>query len=122
FRSHHPDYADGGQLRDFVYVKDAAKVAAWLVERDEVGGVFNLGTGQARSFKDLAEAVFAASGKALAVGYVDTPESISGQYQYFTEAKMQRLRALGYTAPFASLEEGIADYVKLYRAQSDPYR
>jgi ADP-L-glycero-D-manno-heptose 6-epimerase len=122
FRSHHPNYADGGQLRDFVYVKDAAKVAAWLVEQDEVGGVFNLGTGHARSFKDLAEAVFAAAGKVPAIGYVDTPESIRGQYQYFTEAKMQRLRALGYTAPFASLEEGVADYVKLYLAQSDPYR
>lgn len=122
FRSHHPDYADGGQLRDFVYVKDAAKVAAWLVDRDDVGGVFNLGTGQARSFKDLAEAVFFAAGKAPAIGYVDTPEAIRGQYQYFTEAKMARLRALGYGAPFYSLEDGVADYVGGYLAQADPYR
>lgn len=122
FRSHHPDYADGGQLRDFVYVKDAAKVAAWLLEQDEVCGVYNLGTGKARSFKDLAEAVFAAAGQPPRISYVDTPESIRGQYQYFTEARMERLKALGYTAPFADLESGAADYVKGYLSQPDAYR
>jgi ADP-L-glycero-D-manno-heptose 6-epimerase len=122
FRSHNPAYADGGQLRDFVYVKDAAKVAAWLVDRDDVGGVFNLGTGQARAFKDLAEAVFRAAGKPPEISYIDTPESIRGQYQYFTEAKMQRLRNLGYAAPFSSLEEGVGDYVKSYLSQPDRYR
>ncbi len=122
FRSHHPDYADGGQLRDFVYVKDAAAVAAWLVDQNSVAGVYNLGTGQARSFKDLAEAVYAAAGQAPSIAYVDTPETIRAQYQYFTEADMQRLRALGYTAPFASLEEGVGDYVAGYLSQHDAYR
>ena len=121
FRSHHPDYADGGQLRDFVSVKDAARVAAWLVEREEVEGIYNLGSGTARSFKDLAEAVFRAAGRAPEIAYVDTPEAIRSQYQYFTEAKMQRLHALGYTAPFHTLEAGITDYVERYLAASDPY-
>ena len=79
-------------------------------------------TGQARSFRDLAEAVFKAAGRAPSIGYVDTPETIRAQYQYFTEAKMGRLRALGYTAPFSSLEEGVADYVGGYLSQPDPYR
>lgn len=122
FRSHHPDYADGGQLRDFVYVKDAAKVVAWLLRQDQVCGLYNLGTGQARSFKDLAEAVFAAAGRTPVIGYVDTPETIRAQYQYFTEARMDRLRALGYAAPFASLEDGVADYVRAHLSQADPYR
>jgi ADP-L-glycero-D-manno-heptose 6-epimerase len=122
FRSHHPDYADGGQLRDFVYVKDAARVAGWLVARDGTAGVYNLGSGKARSFKDLAEAVFRAAGRAPEIAYVDTPEAIRSQYQYFTEAKMQRLAALGYTAPFHTLEAGVADYVEGYLSTPDPYR
>ena len=122
FRSHHPGYADGGQLRDFVYVKDASAVTAWLVDQAEVAGIYNLGSGTARSFKDLATAVFAAADQPPQIAYVDTPEAIRAQYQYFTEAKMQRLRALGYTAPFADLEAGVADYIASYLSQPDPYR
>ena len=122
FRSHHPDYADGGQMRDFVYVKDAASVAAWLVEQDGVAGVYNLGSGTARSFRDLAEAVFRAAGREPNIAYVDTPEAIRGQYQYFTEARMERLRALGYSPPFHTLEAGIGDYVSGYLSTPDPYR
>jgi ADP-L-glycero-D-manno-heptose 6-epimerase len=122
FRSHNPAYADGGQLRDFVYVKDAARVAAWLLAHEAVSGVFNLGTGQARSFKDLAEATFRAAGHPPAIAYVETPETIRDKYQYFTEADMTRLRAAGYEHPFTDLEAGVADYVSTYLAAADPYR
>lgn len=122
FRSHHPDYADGGQLRDFVYVRDCARVIAWMLERETLAGVLNLGTGRARSFLDLAHAVFAAVGCKPQVAFVDTPESIRDKYQYFTEARMERLRALGWTEPFTSLEEGIADYVHGFLSRPDPYR
>lgn len=122
FRSHRPDYADGGQLRDFVHVRDAAKVAAWLLTVPDVSGVYNLGTGAARSFRDLALAAFVAAERPASISYVDTPEAIRDKYQYFTEAKMERLRALGYNLPFLSLEEGVRDYVHGYLATPDPYR
>ena len=122
FRSHRPDYADGGQLRDFVYVLDCAKVIAWMLERETLAGVFNLGTGQARSFLDLAHAVFAAAGQEPRIAYVDTPEAIRDKYQYFTEARMDRLRALGWTEPFTRLEDGVADYAARFLSQADPYR
>ncbi len=121
FRSHRPDYADGGQLRDFVYVKDCAAVAAWFVATPAASGVFNLGTGEARSFKDLATAVFAAAGKPPLIDYIDTPEAIRDRYQYFTQAVMNRLRSAGYVAPFMSLEAGVADYCTAYLSQPDPY-
>ncbi|CAN5203371.1 hypothetical protein BH09PSE2_BH09PSE2_10870 [soil metagenome] len=121
FRSHRPDYADGGQLRDFVYVKDCAQAAAWLLEASTVAGVFNLGTGQARSFKDLASATFAAARQSPTIAYVDTPEAIRDRYQYFTQAQMSRLRSVGYEAPFMSLEAGVADYCATYLSQPDPY-
>jgi ADP-L-glycero-D-manno-heptose 6-epimerase len=122
FRSHRPDYRDGGQLRDFVYVKDAARVAAWLTGVKAVEGVYNLGTGQARSFLDLAHATFAAAGRTPDVSFIDTPEVIRDKYQYFTEARMQRLSALGYNQPFFSLEDGVKDYVEQYLSRPDPYR
>ena len=122
FRSHNPAYADGGQLRDFVYVKDAAKAAVWLALEAQCAGVYNLGTGKARSFKDLALSVFAALGAEPQITYVDTPQIIRDKYQYFTEARMERLAALGYTGGFHSLEEGASDYVRTYLAASDPYR
>ena len=122
FKSHNPDYADGGQLRDFIYVKDVEGVVEWLLSRSEVSGVFNLGTGQARAFKDLAEAAFKAAGQAPKIVYVDTPEAIRDQYQYFTEADMSRLRASGYDRAFTSLEDGVADYVSGYLSKDDPYR
>jgi ADP-L-glycero-D-manno-heptose 6-epimerase len=121
FKSHHPEYPDGGQLRDFVYVKDVERVAAWLLAHPKVSGVFNLGSGEARSFKDLAEATFRAAGHAPKIAYVDTPETIRAGYQYFTEADMNRLRAAGYDQPSVNLDEGVADYVA-YLAEDDPYR
>jgi ADP-L-glycero-D-manno-heptose 6-epimerase len=121
FRSHRPDYADGGQMRDFVYVKDVAALAVWLLGR-EVSGIFNAGTGKARSFKDLALATFAAADREPKIGYVDTPAVIRDKYQYFTEADMRRVTALGYDVPFSSLEDGVKDYVQSHLCGEDPYR
>jgi ADP-L-glycero-D-manno-heptose 6-epimerase len=122
FKSYRPDVADGGQLRDFVYVRDVADVVQWLVATPKVSGVYNLGSGRARSFEDLAKAVFAAAGKAPAIEYTPMPPAIREKYQYFTEARMDRLRAAGYEGAFTSLEDGIADYVGAYLSQPDPYR
>lgn len=122
FKSHNPKYEDGGQLRDFVYVKDCAKVVSWLLDTPSVSGIFNLGTGEARSFKDLANAVFAALNRQANISYIDTPEQIRDKYQYFTQAQMGRLRQAGYAAPFTSLEDGVADYVRTYLEAENPYR
>ena len=122
FRSHHPDYADGGQLRDFVYVADCVAVVLWLLDNRGVSGIFNLGTGEARSFADLVGAMASALGKEARIDFVDTPVSIRANYQYFTQARMERLRAAGYTAPFHTLEEGVRDYVSNYLAAPDRYR
>ncbi|MEH6404375.1 MAG: ADP-glyceromanno-heptose 6-epimerase [Sneathiella sp.] len=122
FKSHNPNYEDGGQLRDFVYVKDCVKVILWLLDNGHVSGLFNLGTGQARSFKDLAEATFKAANKDNQISYIDTPLSIRDKYQYFTEANMQKLRNAGYGGNFYSLEDGISEYVTDYLAKEDPYR
>ncbi len=120
FKSHNPNYADGGQLRDFVYVRDCAAVIDWLLANNVQGGILNVGTGQARSFIDLSRALFAALDRAPDVHFVDTPEAIRARYQYFTEADMSRLRALGYDAPFTSIEDGVADYAARYLATNDP--
>ena len=122
FRSHHPDYADGGQLRDFVAVDDCVEVVLWLLDNPDVNGLFNCGTGTARSFADLATAVFRALERDPTIEYVPTPESIRAKYQYFTEARMDRLRAAGYDRPFASLEDGTATYVRSFLNAEDPYR
>ncbi len=122
FQSHHPDYADGGQLRDFIWVGDCVDVMLWLLDNSAVSGLFNVGTGKARSFADLARAVFAATERPENISYVPTPENIRDKYQYFTEAKMARLRAAGYDKPFTELEDGVARYVKDYLSQPDPYR
>lgn len=122
FKSHHPDYEDGGQLRDFISVRDCVAVMLWLLDHPEVNGLFNVGTGQARSFKDLVTAVFRAVGRAPDIRYVDTPVEIREKYQYFTQAKMERLRAAGYAKPPLSLEEGVLDYVQNYLSKPDPYR
>ncbi|BAH75597.1 ADP-glyceromanno-heptose 6-epimerase [Solidesulfovibrio magneticus] len=121
FKSSRADYPDGGQKRDFLYVKDAVAVMLWLLEHPEVGGVYNVGSGAARTWNDLAAAVFSAMGKALAVDYIPMPEAIRGKYQYFTEAKMDRLHAAGCANSFMTLEEGVADYVKGYLSQPDRY-
>jgi len=114
FRSHRPDFEDGKQLRDFVYVKDVAEVLYFLMHHRKDSGIYNLGTGTARSFWDLATGTFLAMGKTPNIEFVDMPEDIRDKYQYFTEAKMSKLREIGYTKPFYSLEDGIADYVRNY--------
>ena len=114
FRSHRPDYKDGGQLRDFVYVKDLCKVISFFLDHPDRSGLFNLGTGKARSFEDLARATFSAMGIEPCIEYVDMPLTIRDKYQYFTEAKMDKLREIGYSEPFYSLEDGAKDYVQNY--------
>jgi ADP-L-glycero-D-manno-heptose 6-epimerase len=121
FRSHHPDYQDGGQLRDFVWVGDCVDVMTWLLDNPGVNGLFNVGTGRARSFADLAAAVCKASGRATDITYIDTPPNIRGQYQYFTEARVERLRAAGYAKEFTKLEKGVTKYVQDYLATEDGY-
>ncbi|MDZ4364344.1 ADP-glyceromanno-heptose 6-epimerase [Brevundimonas sp.] len=122
FRSHHPDYADGGQLRDFVFVDDVVDIVEWLLETPSVSGIFNAGSGQARSFADLARATFAAAGQAPRIGYVDMPEVIRDRYQYFTEAKMDRIRTAGFPGQSTPLEDGVRRYVQGFLATEDPYR
>jgi len=122
FKSHNPNYPDGGQLRDFVFVDDIVSIINWLLLRDDVSGVFNAGSGQARSFADLAKATFEAAGKEARISYIDMPESIRDRYQYFTEASMDRLRALGYDGQQTPLEEGVRRYVQNYLATEDSYR
>ncbi len=114
FRSHRPDFKDGQQLRDFVYVKDVIKVCVWLMQRQPASGLYNLGTGLARSFEDLVNATYAGLDRPANIQYIDMPADIRDKYQYFTEANMQKLRAAGYTEPFYSLEAGVGDYVRNY--------
>ena len=122
FRSHNPNYSDGGQMRDFVYVDDVVDIIEFLLQSPEVSGVFNAGSGQARSFADLARATFAAAGKAPSIDYVDTPVSIRDRYQYFTEARMDRIRAAGFQGQSTPLEEGVRRYVQNFLSTADPYR
>lgn len=117
FRSHRPDYDDGQQSRDFIYVKDVVKVCYWLYQNTPTSGLYNLGTGKARSFWDLATLTFKAMDLEPNITFIDTPEDIRDNYQYFTEADMSKLRAAGYTEDFYSLEEGISDYVRNYLAE-----
>lgn len=121
FKSHDPDYPDGGQLRDFVHVADTVSVMCWLLDAPGVSGVFNLGTGQARSFDDLARAIFDTMGRPADIEYIDMPANVRNQYQYFTEARMDRLRSAGYDQPFISLEDGIRSYVGDYLESNDLY-
>lgn len=112
FRSHRPDYRDGEQLRDFIYVKDVVAVIRYLLDARPPSAIYNLGTGQARTFLDLGRAVFQALGREPEIAFVDTPVDIRDKYQYFTEARMDKLRLAGYQAPFSSLEAGVEDYVQ----------
>jgi ADP-L-glycero-D-manno-heptose 6-epimerase len=114
FRSHNPNYTDGGQLRDFVYVKDVASVCEFLMLKHPTSGIYNLGSGKARTFLDLATLTFKALGLEPKISFVDTPLDIRDKYQYFTEADMSKLVAAGYDKHFHTLEEGISDYVKHY--------
>ena len=122
FRSHDPDYPDGGQMRDFIYVQDCVSVILWLLDHPNVSGLFNVGTGRARTFLDLMGSMFAALGTEPAIRWIDTPPEIRDRYQYFTQAEMSRLRAAGYIADFTCLEEGVGEYVTRYLAGDDPYR
>ena len=114
FRSHRNDYKDGWQLRDFVYVKDVVEVCLFLYQNQKTKAIFNLGSGVARSFYDLAASTFRAMEREINIEYIDIPADIRDKYQYFTEAKMERLRAVGYNSPFFTLEDGVFDYVKHY--------
>ena len=114
FRSHNPDYKDGGQLRDFIYVKDVVEVCMFLMNHRKDSGIYNLGTGEARTFLDLTKATFKAMGRQEDISFIDTPADIRDKYQYFTEADMSKLRSIGYTKSFITLEDGVADYVGDY--------
>jgi ADP-L-glycero-D-manno-heptose 6-epimerase len=125
FKSHRPDFKDGQQLRDFIYVKDILKVCFWLMENAENGlgsGLYNLGTGRARTFEDLVRATFSGAGLPARITYIDMPEDIRDKYQYFTEARMQKLVSAGYAEPFYTLEEGVTDYVKNYLSPKNYYQ
>jgi ADP-L-glycero-D-manno-heptose 6-epimerase len=121
FKSHRPGIADGGQLRDFVWVGDCVDVALWLLDTPGASGLFNVGSGRARSFLDLARAVYAACERPPAIVFRDMPEALRAHYQYFTEARLDRLRAAGWSRPFAELEDGVARYVRGHLAAPDPY-
>lgn len=122
FKSDHPGVPDGGQSRDFIYVLDAAAVVLWLLDHPRVSGIYNVGTGVARSFKDMMLALFAALKKEPKIEYIDMPAELSGRYQYLTQARMERLRAAGYDAPFTPLEAAVEDYVTRFLDRADPYR
>lgn len=121
FKSHHPSYKDGEQLRDFIYVKDVVDVCYFLMNHRKYSGIYNLGTGKARTFLDLAKATFTALNKTPLLEFIDTPADIRDKYQFFTEAKMNKLRSIGYEKPFTTLEEGVIDYVKNYLEQGKYY-
>ncbi|MHA8049972.1 ADP-glyceromanno-heptose 6-epimerase [Aquirufa sp. ROCK-SH2] len=118
FRSHNPDYKDGEQLRDFIYVKDLIDVCIFLMEHRKNSGIYNLGTGKARSFNALANSTFNALNKVPNITYIDTPIDIRDKYQYYTQANMDKLRSIGYTKEFYSLEDGVKDYVQNYLAKN----
>lgn len=122
FRSHDPDYEDGKQQRDFVYVRDCVDVMDWLRGEEAPSGIYNLGTGRAQTWLELMGALYAAVDQPLTVSWIDIPEEIRDRYQYFTQADMTKLRAAGYDRRFASVEEGVADYVERYLSKDDPYR
>lgn len=121
FKSYHPDFADGWQMRDFLYVKDAVDMTIFLYEKKEAWGIYNVGTGKARSFYDLAMAVFKALGKEPNIEFIDMPPLIRDKYQYWTEADIRKLREAGYEREITPLEEAINDYIRNYLLQPDPY-
>ena len=114
FKSYRSDYADGEQRRDFLYVKDAVAMTLFFLDHPDLTGIYNIGTGVAQSWNDLVKAVFAAMSSEVAIDYIDMPEDIRDQYQYFTEADMTKLREAGCTQPTTNLEDAIADYMQSY--------
>jgi ADP-L-glycero-D-manno-heptose 6-epimerase len=121
FRSDDPAYPDGGQRRDFVHVKDCAAIILWFLENPGICGIFNVGSGAARTWNDLVRAVAAAMNVPARIAYKDMPEALRGKYQNFTQAPTARLRAAGYAAPLLTLEQGVTDYVAGYLLRPDPY-
>lgn len=121
FKSNHPNFADGEQQRDFIYVKDVVKVIKWLGSRPEVNGIFNVGTGIAHSWKDLMQAAFAATGQPENIEFIEMPEKLKGAYQNYTCAIMDKLRNAGYTDDFMRLQDSVADYINNYLQAADPY-
>ncbi|MHA7098948.1 ADP-glyceromanno-heptose 6-epimerase [Roseivirga pacifica] len=121
FRSHNPEFKDGEQMRDFVYVKDVVNVCMFLMNHRKDSAIYNLGSGKARTFLDLVRATFKAMDKEEQISFIDTPADIRDKYQYFTEADMNKLKSIGYETPFTSLEEGVTDYVKNYLIEGKYY-
>jgi ADP-L-glycero-D-manno-heptose 6-epimerase len=121
FKSHRPDYKDGEQKRDFVYVKDGCEIMWWLLQNHSVNGLFNVGSGAARSWNDLLNAVFTAMGKPINISYIDMPTELQSQYQYFTEAPMKKLRDAGFKGQLHTLEEGVRDYVQNHLLKADQH-
>jgi ADP-L-glycero-D-manno-heptose 6-epimerase len=121
FKSHRDDYQHGEQKRDFVYVKDCTDIMWWLLKNPSTNGIFNVGSGAARTWNDLLHAIFASLGTQANITYIDMPESLRNQYQYFTEAPMQKLKASGYAAPLTSLEAGVSDYITRFLNKTDPH-
>ena len=121
FKSYRPEYKDGGQMRDFVYIKDCVEVLWWLLEHIEINGIFNLGTGRARSWNDLIHAVFTAMNLPPNIEYINMPPGLDAQYQYFTEAKMEKLKSTGCPVVCRSLEDAVRDYVVNHMQKTDPH-
>jgi ADP-L-glycero-D-manno-heptose 6-epimerase len=127
FKSHKEGFKDGEQKRDFIYVKDILKICFWFLEcwqtdsKKFISGIYNAGTGEARTFNDLVKATFQGIDREPAIEYIDMPEDLRETYQYFTEASMQKIREAGYNQPFYSLEEGVGDYVREYLSKGKYY-
>ena len=119
FKSDKPEYADGGQLRDFIYIKDAVNMTLFFYDNPDVNGIYNVGTGNARSWNDLAKAVFAAMGKEPKIEYIDMPEHLKGKYQYFTQADISKIKYAGYENPITTMEDAVKDYVQNYLAKGE---
>ncbi|MAS86748.1 MAG: ADP-glyceromanno-heptose 6-epimerase [Micavibrio sp.] len=122
FKSYNPEYKDGEQKRDFVYVRDIVDVLYWFYKEKPKSGIYNIGTGEARSFNDLANAIFGAVKMEPKISYIDMPDTLRDKYQYITEASNAKLKAAGYDKPFTSLEDGVKDYIDNYLSQKDQYR
>jgi ADP-L-glycero-D-manno-heptose 6-epimerase len=122
FRSYVAQYPDAGQMRDFIYVRDCADVVLWFLDNPNISGLYNLGTGEARTWMDLANALYGALGRPSNVEIIDMPSELQAKYQYYTQAKMDRLREVGYRRAFTSLETGVGEYVNQYLVKEDPYR
>jgi ADP-L-glycero-D-manno-heptose 6-epimerase len=121
FQSHRPDYRDGEQLRDFVYVRDCTRIMVWLLENPSAAGLFNVGSGTPRSFNDLAAATFSALNREPVIKYMPMPETLRNKYQYYTHADITKLRQAGFSEPLTSIEEGIKEYVQHYLSTDNPY-